>query len=82
MAVGDVIAGNALTVGLLGFGTTAALNPRAVLELKSTTGALLVPRMTTTQRDAFGANVANGMIIYNTTTTTIQGYQGAGWTNL
>lgn len=52
----------------------------ARLEIASTTGALLVPRMTTTQRNALTA--VNGMIIYNTTTATLQGYQNSGWTNL
>jgi integrin beta 8 len=36
--------------------------------------------MTTTQRDAM--TPINGMIIYNTTTNTIQGYQNSAWSNL
>jgi hypothetical protein len=47
----------------------------AILDLESTTGALLVPRMTTTQRDAL--TPLKGMIVYNTTLDQFQGYQGA-----
>jgi hypothetical protein len=46
-----------------------------LLELESTTGALLVPRLTTTQRDAL--TPVKGMIIYNTTADQFEGYQGA-----
>lgn len=47
------------------------------LDLTSTTGALLVPRLTTTQRDALTA--ADGMVIYNTTTATFQVRQNSAW---
>ena len=53
----------------------------AVLELQSTTGALLIMRMTTTQRNAL-TTIANGMMIYNTTTTTFQFYQNGSWVSL
>jgi len=43
----------------------------------STTGALLVPRMTTTQRDAFSG--VNGMIIYNTTTNAFNWRANGAW---
>jgi len=51
----------------------------AALEIAGTTGALLIPRLTTAQRDALTA--VNGMIIFNTTTVTFQGYNGT-WNNL
>ncbi|MFA6923905.1 MAG: hypothetical protein WC223_06590 [Bacteroidales bacterium] len=51
---------------------TAMPAASAALEVNSTTGALLVPRMTTTQRDALSP--VAGMIIYNTTTNKFQGY--------
>ena len=53
----------------------------AQLELQSTTGALLIMRMTTTQRNAL-VTVVNGMMIYNTTTATFQFYQGGAWLSL
>jgi len=46
----------------------------------TTTGALTVPRMTTTQRNALTAAV--GMIVYNTTASKFQGYAGSSWVNL
>ena len=60
--------------GNVGVGT---ITPQAssLLDLTSTTGALLVPRMTTVQRDALTPVV--GQIIYNTTTSLFNGYQGA-----
>ena len=53
----------------------AAVN--ALLELISTTGALLLTRMTTAQRNALTA--VNGMIIYNSTTTAFNFYENGGW---
>ena len=60
----------------------AAANPAtsAILELQTTTGALLLSRMTTTQRDALTA--VNGMIIYNTTDNVIQGYENGAWVDI
>lgn len=49
----------------------------AVLELKSTTGAFLPPRMTTAQRDALTPSA--GMLIFNTTTNKHQGHNGTTW---
>jgi hypothetical protein len=65
--------------GSVGIGT-AAPNASALLDLTSTTGALMLPRMTTTQRDALTA--ANGMLIYNTTLNKFQGYEGGAWASL
>jgi len=61
----------------LGISTPAT---SALLDLTSTTGALLLSRMTTTQRNALTA--VNGMIIYNSTTTTVQVYQNGAWTDV
>ena len=49
----------------------------AKLEIASTTGALLLTRMTTTQRDAL--TPVNGMIIYNTTTNQFNFRENAVW---
>lgn len=51
-------------------GTGAAITTSVGLEIRSTTRALLLPRMTTTERDALTA--APGMLIFNTTTNTVQ----------
>lgn len=60
--------------GNVGIGTTS---PQGALDVTSTTGALIVPRMTTAQRDALTA--VNGMIIYNTTTNEFNFYENGAW---
>jgi hypothetical protein len=55
---------------------TATPNSSAVLDI-SGARALLVPRLTTTERDALTA--ANGMIIYNTTLNQMQGRINGAW---
>lgn len=52
----------------------------AVLELRSTTGAFLLTRLTSTERDALTA--VNGMVIYNTTTDKTQARAAGAWVDL
>lgn len=47
----------------------------AALDIQGTTGGLLLPRLTTAQRDALTAS--NGLVIYNTTTGNFEGYNGS-----
>jgi hypothetical protein len=70
----NVFAAN-MTIGRNGAPAASAL-----LDLDSTVGALLVPRMTTTQRDAL--TPSNGMIIYNTTLGLFQGRASGAWVAL
>jgi hypothetical protein len=63
--------------GRVGIGTAGAVATSAILELASTTGALLVSRMTTAQRNALTA--INGMIIYNSTTGEFNFREGGAW---
>mgnify|MGYP003145551275 CR=1 FL=1 len=63
-------------VGNVGIGTTSPATS-AKLEISSTTGALLMPRMTTAQRNALTA--VNGMIIYNSTTNAFNFYENGSW---
>jgi hypothetical protein len=65
--------------GNIGIGTTTPATS-ALLDLTSTTGALLLTRLTTTQRDALTA--VNGMILYNTTTNKIQARANGVWVDL
>lgn len=65
--------------GQVGIGTTTPATSAAV-EIASTTGALLLPRMTTTQRNALTA--VNGMILYNSTLNKIQVYEGGAWASV
>jgi hypothetical protein len=62
--------------------TTVTANPAAsvVLELSSTVGAFLPPRMTGTQRDALTAT--NGMVLYNSTTDKLQVRAAGAWVDL
>jgi len=50
----------------------------AVLQLESTSGAFLPPRMTTAQRNAI-SSPANGMLIYNTDFQSLQAYSSGVW---
>lgn len=51
-----------------------------ILDLESTTGALLLPRMTTAERNLLTAS--NGMILYNTTLGKIQVYESGAWASV
>ena len=49
----------------------------ACLELQSTKGGFLLPRMTTVQRDAL--NAVNAMQVFNSDTGVVDIYQAGGW---
>lgn len=61
----------------IGSGADVVANASVALEIESTTQALLLSRMDQTQRDALTAIA--GMVIFNTTTTTMQYYNGTSW---
>lgn len=65
--------------GSMGIGITTP-DARAILDLTSTTQALVLPRMTTTQRDA-QSGWPNGSLIYNTTLNVFQGRANGAWSN-
>lgn len=56
----------------------SAPNAKAMLDIASTTSGLLIPRMTTTQRDAI-TTPPNGLQIYNTTTNKLEVYRSTRW---
>ena len=62
--------------GNIGIGTTAPATS-AILDITSTTGALLISRMNTAARDALTA--INGMIIYNSQTNAFNFYENGSW---
>lgn len=64
----------------VGVGQTAP-NSSSKMEIVSTTKGLLIPRMTTTQRDAI-VSPATGLLIYNITTLTLQDYNGTTWADV
>ena len=63
------------TNGKVGIGT---VSPSAPLEIASTTGGVIMPRMDTTQRDAI-SSPTDGEMIYNTTTNKFQGRANGAW---
>jgi hypothetical protein len=73
---GDAISVKIQSDGNVGIGTASPATS-AKLDITSTTGALLVSRMTTTQRDDLTA--VNGMIIYNSTTNAFNFYENGAW---
>ena len=58
----------------VGIGTTTP-HPSAALDITSTTGGLLIPRMNLSQRDAI-ASPAKGLIIFNTTDSSLYYFDG------
>ncbi len=64
--------------GAAGIGTTSP-NASSLLEVKSTTKGVLLPRMTKAQRDAIGSPV-DGLLIYQTNNTPgFYYYKGSSW---
>lgn len=67
----------------LSIGTTVTATlpaASAILDLNTTTGALLVSRLTTTQKNAL--TPTNGMVAYDSTLAVLQGYIAGAWTSL
>jgi surface protein len=56
-------------------------NPAAILEVEGNNGGVLIPRMTNTQRDAI-KTPAEGLMLFNTSTETINYWDGAAWKTL
>ncbi len=69
-------ASNSVGIGL----TTSNPNADAILELLSTTKGLLLPRLTTTNRNAM--TDVQGMIVYDTDLDAIYKNDGAAWTEV
>lgn len=61
--------------GQVGIGTTT---PQAMLDITSTTGGILIPRLTTIQRDSI-VTPPTGLQIFNTTDNTLQIYANSQW---
>lgn len=64
------------TAGKVSVGTATPATS-AVVDIVSTTGALILPRMTTVQRNALTA--VNGMLIYDITLNQTQTYENGAW---
>jgi len=75
-------------VSSIAFAQNVAINtdgtvsdPSAMLDVKSTSKGVLVPRMTTTQRTAI-TSPATGLLVFDTNTNSFWFYNGSAWTNL
>lgn len=66
--------------GSVGIGT-ANPNTSAALDVTSTTGGVLVPRLTTAQRNAI-ATPANGLLIYNTDDSKFNFWNNLKWSEI
>src|SRR3990167_1310689 len=75
----SVSAANVLVLSGTGVGVGGTPDSSAKLDIQGTNGALLLPRLTTAQRDALVA--VAGMLIYNSSTSTFQGFSSS-WGNL
>lgn len=60
------------------FGATSATTPDALVEFTSTTKGIVLPRMTTVQRNAIVTPV-DGMIVYDTSLNAFYGYMNSTW---
>ena len=61
--------------------STADINPSAQLDVNSTSKGFLPPRMTTSQRDSI-TTPASGLVIFNTTTNSLEYKSSTGWVSL
>mgnify|MGYP000635620822 CR=1 FL=1 len=75
---------SAYNVNILNSGVAAdELQFLGGLKLTTTTCGFVVPRMTTTQKNALSASVkVAGCIVYDTTSNLLQAYNGSTWNNL
>ncbi|MES1218905.1 MAG: hypothetical protein ABUT20_25590, partial [Bacteroidota bacterium] len=74
-----VIFTHAQNVAINTDGTTA--NASSLLDVKSTTKGMLMPRMTSAQRTAI-SSPALGLLVFDTDTKTVWAYDGNSWKNL
>jgi hypothetical protein len=70
-------ANGAIIEGTVGIGTSAP-DSKAILDVNSTTQGMLVPRMSTSQRNAI-LSPSNGLLIYNTSTNQFNYFDGSTW---
>ncbi len=71
-----------VTHAQVGIGVSIAnVKPSAQLEVLSTNKGFLPPRMTATQRDSIN-NPATGLVLFNTTTNSLEYKSSTGWVSL
>lgn len=73
------VEGKAQITDQVAIGTSTAPAASALVDMVSTGKGLLIPRMTTAQRDAI-SSPATGLTIYNTSNIRFENYNGNRWT--
>ena len=82
LTIGMIIQFEALSQGVAINNDNSTPDPSAMLDVKSTSKGLLVPRMTQAQRTAI-TTPANGLLVYQTDNPSgFYYYSGAGWFRL
>ena len=71
-------AGSQAQNGIAMNATGASPHQSAILDIDDATKGLLLPRITSAERDAL-PSPANGLIVYNTTSNRIEYFNGAAW---
>lgn len=79
LLIGLYFLGNAQNVAVNTDGSAA--DASSILDVKSTSKGMLVPRMTTTQRTAI-TSPATGLLVFDTDTKSFWFYSGSAWTNI
>ena len=74
------ILGNATQTPMVAIGTSSP-HSSALLDLTSTKGGLLVPRLTQTQKSTI-STPATGLVLFNTTSGSLECYNGTSWDRL
>jgi len=74
------VAGSGVVTGKVGIGTTTIAGS-AILDVTSTAGGFLPPRMTNTQKNSIASPTA-GLMVWNTTSGTVDVYTGTHWRSL
>lgn len=63
--------------------TQAQVTPAAALDVVSTNTGVLLPRLTTGQRNAIASgDLVNGLLLYNTDSSVFQFYNGSNWNSV
>jgi hypothetical protein len=71
------------TTGFTNSLTQAQVTPQAALDVVSNNTGVLLPRLTTVQRNAIAStDLQNGLLLYNTDSSLFQYYAGGGWTSV
>jgi hypothetical protein len=62
--------------------TPADVTPKAALEVADTNSGVLLPRLSTAQRNAIvSGDLQNGLLLYNTDSSVFQYYNGTAWSS-